>query len=98
MTYKRRQFLKLSASLGSGIVISSVAGNLIGCNNSGTGTANADTAGIVDTMDTISGSGSSTVVSNNFGIQLYTLRDDLPKDPVGVIKQLASFGYKQIES
>lgn len=34
----------------------------------------------------------------NFGIQLYTLRDDLPKDPKGILKQLAAFGYKQIES
>ncbi len=33
-----------------------------------------------------------------FGIQLYTLRDDMPKDPKGVLKQLSSFGYKQIES
>jgi sugar phosphate isomerase/epimerase len=33
-----------------------------------------------------------------FGLQLYTLRDDLPKDPKGVLKQVASFGYKQIES
>ncbi len=33
-----------------------------------------------------------------FGIQLYTLRDDLPKDPKGVIKSLASYGYKQVES
>jgi sugar phosphate isomerase/epimerase len=33
-----------------------------------------------------------------FGIQLYTLRDDMPKDPKGVLQQLASFGYKQIES
>ncbi len=33
-----------------------------------------------------------------FGIQLYTLRDDMPKDPKGVLKQIASFGYKQIES
>ena len=32
-----------------------------------------------------------------FGLQLYTLRDDLPKDPQGVIKKVASFGYKQIE-
>jgi len=32
-----------------------------------------------------------------FGIQLYSLRDDMPKDPKGVLKQLASFGYKQIE-
>ncbi len=34
---------------------------------------------------------------DKFGIQLYTLRDDVPKDPKGVLKQLASFGYKQIE-
>ncbi|MBK7560416.1 MAG: sugar phosphate isomerase/epimerase [Chitinophagaceae bacterium] len=34
----------------------------------------------------------------NFGLQLYTLRDDLPKDPKSVLKQVASFGYKQIES
>jgi sugar phosphate isomerase/epimerase len=33
-----------------------------------------------------------------FGIQLYTLRDDMPKDPKGVLKQLAGFGYKQVES
>jgi sugar phosphate isomerase/epimerase len=34
----------------------------------------------------------------NFGLQLYSLRDDLPKDPKGVLKQVASFGYKQVES
>jgi sugar phosphate isomerase/epimerase len=34
----------------------------------------------------------------NFGLQLYTLRDDLPKDPKGVLKQVADMGYKQIES
>jgi sugar phosphate isomerase/epimerase len=33
-----------------------------------------------------------------FGLQLYTLREDLPKDPRGVLKQVAGFGYKQIES
>lgn len=32
-----------------------------------------------------------------FGLQLYTLRDDLPADPKGVLKQVANFGYKQIE-
>jgi len=37
-------------------------------------------------------------VRNNFGLQLYTLRDVLPDDPKGVLKQVASFGYKQIES
>ncbi|WP_205513464.1 sugar phosphate isomerase/epimerase family protein [Longitalea arenae] len=33
-----------------------------------------------------------------FGLQLYSLRSDLPKDPKGVLKQVAGFGYKQIES
>jgi sugar phosphate isomerase/epimerase len=32
-----------------------------------------------------------------FGLQLYTLRDDLPKDPKGILQQVASYGYKQIE-
>jgi sugar phosphate isomerase/epimerase len=31
------------------------------------------------------------------GIQLYTLRDDLPKDPKGILKKIASFGYQQVE-
>ena len=34
----------------------------------------------------------------NFGLQLYTLRDVLPKDPKGVLKQVAAIGYKQVES
>ncbi|MEO5781833.1 MAG: sugar phosphate isomerase/epimerase [Ginsengibacter sp.] len=33
-----------------------------------------------------------------FGLQLYTLRDVLPKDPKGILKQVAVMGYKQIES
>jgi sugar phosphate isomerase/epimerase len=37
-------------------------------------------------------------INENFGLQLYTLRDDLPKDPKGILQQVASFGYKQIES
>lgn len=32
-----------------------------------------------------------------FGIQLYTLREDMPKDPKGVLRQIADFGYPQIE-
>jgi sugar phosphate isomerase/epimerase len=34
----------------------------------------------------------------NYGIQLWSVKDALAKDPKGVLKQLASFGYKQIES
>lgn len=35
---------------------------------------------------------------NPFGLQLYTLRDVIGDDPEGVIRQVAEFGYKQIES
>ncbi|HEV8079871.1 MAG TPA: sugar phosphate isomerase/epimerase [Chitinophagaceae bacterium] len=33
-----------------------------------------------------------------FGLQLYTLRDVMPNNPKGVLKQVAEMGYKQIES
>jgi sugar phosphate isomerase/epimerase len=31
------------------------------------------------------------------GIQLYTVRDDMSKDPVGTLKQVAAMGYKNVE-
>lgn len=34
----------------------------------------------------------------DFGLQLWTVKEDMLKDPKGVLKSLASFGYKQIES
>jgi len=34
----------------------------------------------------------------DYGIQLWTVKKDLPHDPKGVLKQLAAFGYTQIES
>ncbi|MEJ7823521.1 MAG: sugar phosphate isomerase/epimerase, partial [Chitinophagaceae bacterium] len=40
----------------------------------------------------------STNTIKDFGLQLYTLRDILPKDPKGILKQVATMGYKQIES
>jgi sugar phosphate isomerase/epimerase len=33
-----------------------------------------------------------------FGLQLYSLRDDMPKDPKGVLQQVSDAGYKWIES
>lgn len=43
----------------------------------------------------LSGAGETTY---KFGLQLWTLKDDLPKDPKSVLKQVAGFGYNQIES
>jgi sugar phosphate isomerase/epimerase len=39
-----------------------------------------------------------TAKIKNFGIQLWSVRDDMGKDAKGTLKQLASYGYKQIES
>ncbi|MGN6402472.1 MAG: sugar phosphate isomerase/epimerase family protein [Flavisolibacter sp.] len=40
----------------------------------------------------------SKTIQDNFGLQLYTLRDVLPADPKGILTKVASYGYKQIES
>lgn len=34
----------------------------------------------------------------SIGLQLYTLRDSIPKAPKEVLKQIASFGYKELET
>lgn len=35
--------------------------------------------------------------SKGFGLQLYTLRDDMPADPKGVLQKIASYGYQYLE-
>lgn len=45
---------------------------------------------------TSSFSGSGSI--KDFGLQLYTLRDLMPKDPKGILRQVAAMGYNQIES
>jgi sugar phosphate isomerase/epimerase len=34
---------------------------------------------------------------NNYGLQLWTVKEDMAKDPKGTLKQIASFGYTEIE-
>jgi sugar phosphate isomerase/epimerase len=36
-------------------------------------------------------------VTTTLGIQLYSIRDDMKKDPLGTLKQLAAMGYKNVE-
>lgn len=91
MIYNRRLFLKNSGLLASGIALVG-----IGCGApSGNEGHAADTtaAGATDTA----ASKMAGHALSQFGLQLYTLRDDLPKDPKGILKQAASFGYKQFE-
>jgi len=70
MAYSRRNFLRDSSLIGTGLMLSG--------------------------LESCSGNAPKSI--ETFGLQLYSLRDDLPKDPQGVLKQVASFGYKQIES
>lgn len=70
--------------LGGGLA-AGVALASLGCNTAAKTSGNTGNGGRVDP-------------TKLFGIQLYTLRDDMPKDPKGVLKQLSDFGYRQIES
>ena len=54
--------------------------------------------GSVPAFSLLSACNDNAEATRPFGIQLYTLRDDMPKDPQGVLKKVASFGYNQIES
>ena len=76
MSYNRRDFLKNTTVLGTGLALTGIGTNLLGC-----ATARNRVGNDIDV----------------FGLQLYSLRDDFPKDPKGVLKQVADFGYKQVE-
>src|SRR3954471_8244373 len=76
MNYRRRDFLKVTSALASGIALTGIGSSFAACNST----------------SKLAGS------KNKFGLQLYSLRDDLPKDPRGVLKQVASYGYNQVES
>ena len=89
MDSKRREFLRLTANLAAGLAIIPLACN--SSNDKATETTSADSTTAANaTTD-------AGTALTSFGLQLYTLRDDLPKDPKGVLKQISSFGYKQIE-
>ncbi len=89
MDFKRRAFLKLGTQLVAGAAIIPAACKLSsnkekeGENKDSTTAATSDAA--------------TTAALQTFGLQLYTLRDDLPKDPKGILKQVSAMGYKQLE-
>src|SRR5258706_15810456 len=76
MTYDRRQFLKHTAGITSGIAFSSLAGNFL-------------------TTDMLS---EEKKKIKTFGLQLWSVIDDMGKDAKGTLKQVASYGCRQIES
>ena len=90
MTYDRRKFLKAGSLLASSIAFAGLA-----CNDD---TKSTDPKSDTSTRDTTAPQPPTGSALSEFGLQLYTLRDDLPKDPKGILKQVASYGYKQVES
>lgn len=89
MDFKRREFLRLGTQLVAGAAIIPAACKL--SSNKEKETESKDS-----TVATSSDAATSAALTT-FGLQLYTLRDDLPKDPKGILKQASAMGYKQIE-
>jgi sugar phosphate isomerase/epimerase len=85
-TINRRSFLRLSGGLASGTMMAAGFGSAALLSACGREDSPAPAA---------AGPGNG---GNKFGLQLYTLRDVIGEDPRGVLAQVASFGYKQIES
>jgi sugar phosphate isomerase/epimerase len=88
MTLNRRNFLRSAGFLASGVALTGVACNS-GENKEVETTPPLDSSAIKPAA--------AGVALASFGLQLYTLRDDLPKDPKGILKQVAGFGFKEIE-
>ena len=85
MYHKRREFLRLGSNLAAAVALGPLACKL---------TSNKEKANEGEKKDSTT---TAPMAIQTFGLQLYTLRDDMPKDPKGVLKQVASFGYKQVE-
>ena len=84
MQYKRRDFIRVGGQLAAALALFPAACTSNDSNKEKETTGGAAEPGTAKNLDL-------------FGLQLYTLRDDLPKDPKGVLKQVSSFGYKQVE-
>ena len=89
MKKDRRTFLQITGTLTAGTLLLPH----FSCNNT-----NSES----NTEDTKDAGASESVVSHSgidqFGLQLYTLRDIIQDDPKTILKKVAGFGYQQIES
>ncbi|WP_235295846.1 sugar phosphate isomerase/epimerase family protein [Portibacter marinus] len=83
MIYNRRKFIARSGMLAAGSMVLP----MISCK----GTANSTAS-----SEAVMSTGESGL--EHFGIQLYTLRDEMPKDPKGTLKKVAEYGFNHIES
>ncbi len=84
MKKNRRKFLQVAGTLTAG----SILFPQFACNSGSTETKSI----VSDIIKTPKPS------IDKFGIQLWSLKDDMAKDPKSVLKQIADLGYHQIES
>ena len=89
MSFNRRLFLKSAGAAAAG----SLVWSFYSCAGSGEKSGDADTTAAVGAT-AIAGAPAIP----DFGLQLYSVRDIIGKDPKGVLKQIAALGYKKIES
>ncbi|RZS98771.1 sugar phosphate isomerase/epimerase family protein [Cecembia calidifontis] len=78
---KRRKFIQMSAVLGAGAFLPLQFCNTKKEESTGTEAVIGATSGILD----------------DFGIQLYSVKENMAEDPVATIRAMASFGYTQLE-
>ena len=81
MSYNRRNFLKRSGMLASGIALGSFAAKALQKSSYPNHFIEAD----------------NFEKLKAYGLQLWTVKDVMAKDPMDTLKQVSSFGYKQIE-
>ncbi|MBE7177109.1 MAG: sugar phosphate isomerase/epimerase [Mucilaginibacter polytrichastri] len=96
MKKTRRDFLKSSGLATAGFLVPSAI--LTACSSPSSSSSAADSATTDSAVADSASAGAAAGNLNDFGIQLWTVRDDLKKDPKGVLKQLSTFGFTQIES
>lgn len=88
MSKDRREFLRLSALLASGLMLP-----FYSCNSGAERQEQAaDTTATAANSTTTAGE-----VIDRFGIQLWTVKEQMLQDPKETLRQLASYGYTQIE-
>jgi len=86
MDKNRRKFIKATSAFALGAAVFPQ----FACANKGT------SAG-VEAKETSQNAVKNADKLDKFGIQLWTVKDDFIKDPKGTLKEIASYGYQQIE-
>jgi sugar phosphate isomerase/epimerase len=86
MKLHRRKFIRTAGFLASGIAMAGMSCRSVGKKET------SENNSLSQKDPVLSG-----VAIPSFGLQLYTLRDVLPRDPRETLRQIADFGYKEIE-